>query len=40
MSKAVALARTAARESADAARVVIVLGCAIARILAGQALPF
>jgi hypothetical protein len=40
MSKAIAIVRTAARESADGARVVVVLGCAVALILAGQALPF
>lgn len=40
MSKAVALARQTARRSADHARLAIVLGCAAALILAGEALPF
>jgi hypothetical protein len=40
MSKAVALTRRAARHSAAAARLAIVLACAGALILAGQALPF
>jgi len=40
MSKAIALTRSAVRQSADYARVAIVLGCAAALILAGQALPF
>ena len=40
MSKAIALSRTAARHSADAARLAIVLACAAALIMAGQALPF
>ena len=40
MSKAIALTRSAARQSADWARLAIVLGCAGALILAGQALPF
>ena len=40
MSKAIALARTAARETADYARVAIVLACATALIMAGEALPF
>ena len=40
MSKAIAIARNAVRETADHARVAIVLTCAGALILAGQALPF
>ena len=40
MSKAIALSRTAARHSAEYARLAIVLACAAALILAGQALPF
>ena len=40
MSKAIALTRRAARHSADYARMVIVLACAAALILAGEALPF
>ncbi len=39
MSKAIALTRSAARHSADTARLAIVLACAGALILAGQALP-
>ena len=39
MSKAIALTRQAARHSADYARVAIVLACAAALILAGEALP-
>jgi hypothetical protein len=39
MSKAIALTRSAARHSADYARLAIVLGCAMALIMAGQALP-
>jgi hypothetical protein len=39
MSKAIALARTSALHSADVARVAIVIVCAGALILAGQALP-
>jgi hypothetical protein len=39
MSKAIALTRSAARHSADYARVAIVLACAAALIMAGQALP-
>jgi hypothetical protein len=34
-----ALTRSAVRRSADYARIAIVLGCAAALILAGQALP-
>jgi hypothetical protein len=40
MSKAIALTRTAVRHGADHARWAIVLGCAAALIMAGQALPF
>ena len=40
MSKAIAIARTSAQRSADLARLAIVLACAAALILAGQALPF
>ena len=40
MSKALALTRTAVRHGADHARLAIVLACAAALILAGQALPF
>jgi hypothetical protein len=40
MSKAIAIARNTVRKSADAARLAIVLACAGALILAGQALPF
>ena len=40
MSKAIALARSSLRHGADAARLAIVLACAGALILAGQALPF
>ena len=39
MSKAIALARTTVRESADYARLAIVLACGAALIVAGQALP-
>jgi len=39
MSKAVALTRKTIRESADHARLAIVLACAGALIFAGQALP-
>lgn len=35
-----AIARTAARQGADHARFAIVLACAAALIMAGQALPF
>ena len=40
MSTAIALTRSAARHGADYARVAIVLACAAALIMAGQALPF
>ena len=40
MSKAVSLARKTVRDSADFARLAIVLACAGALILAGQAAPF
>ena len=40
MSKAIALTRRAARHSTDYARLAIVLACAGALILAGQAFPF
>lgn len=40
MSKAIALTRSAARHGADHARLAIVLACAAALILAGEALPF
>ena len=40
MSKATALVRNTVRSSADLARLAIVLACAGALILAGQALPF
>jgi hypothetical protein len=40
MSRAIALARQTARHGADFARVAIVLACAGALILAGEALPF
>jgi hypothetical protein len=39
MSKAIALTRRAVRHGAASARVAIVLACAAALILAGQALP-
>jgi hypothetical protein len=39
MSKAIALARSTVRDSADFARLVIVLACAGALICSGQALP-
>jgi hypothetical protein len=39
MSKAMALTRNMVRHGADAARLAIVLACAGALILAGQALP-
>ena len=39
MSKATALARQALRDTADHARMVIVLASALALILAGDALP-
>ena len=38
--KAIALTRNAARHGADYARLTVVLACAAALILAGQALPF
>ena len=40
MSKAIALTRNAVRRSADHVRLAIVLACAAALIMAGQALPF
>ena len=40
MSRAIAVTRKAVRNSADYARLAIVLACAAALILAGQALPF
>jgi hypothetical protein len=40
MSKAIALTRSAARHSGDYARLAIVLACAAALIMAGQAFPF
>ena len=40
MTKAIALARNTVRDSADLARLALVVGCAGALILAGQALPF
>ena len=40
MSKAIALTRSTVRQGADYARAAIVLACATALILAGQALPF
>lgn len=40
MSKAAVMARQAAREAAEYARMAIVLGCAAALILAGDFLPF
>jgi hypothetical protein len=39
MSKAIAIARSQVRHTADFARLAIVLACAGAVILAGQALP-
>lgn len=39
MSKAIAIARQSARHGADFARLAIVLACAGALILAGEALP-
>ena len=39
MSKAIALTRNAARHGAEPLRLAIVLTCAVALILAGQALP-
>jgi hypothetical protein len=40
MTRAIAFARQLPLQSAEAARVVIVAGCALALIAAGQALPF
>ena len=40
MSKALVLVRNAAHRSLDAAQAALVLGCALALILAGDALPF
>jgi len=40
MSRAIALTRSAARHGADTARLTIVLACAAALIMAGQAFPF
>ena len=40
MSKIIAIARKAALQPAELARLATVLGCAAALILAGQALPF
>lgn len=40
MSKAIALTRNYAAQSADTIRSAIVLSCAVALIAAGQALPF
>jgi hypothetical protein len=40
MSKAIALTRHAVRHGAEPVRLAIVLACAGALILAGQALPF
>lgn len=40
MVKAVALARSIEVSALEVARKVIVLGCALALILAGRALPF
>ena len=40
MSNAIALTRSAVRHSVEPVRVAIVLACAAALILAGQALPF
>jgi hypothetical protein len=39
MSKAIALTRIAVRQSAEPVRLAIVLACAAALIMAGQALP-
>ena len=39
MTKVLALARNTVRDSADYLRVAVVVGCAAALILAGQALP-
>ena len=40
MSKAIALTRSAVRQGATHARLAVVLACAAALIMAGQALPF
>lgn len=40
MSKAAILARATVRNAADYARAAIVIACAVALILAGEALPF
>jgi hypothetical protein len=40
MSKALSIAHRAVRQSGDPARLVVVLACATALILAGEALPF
>ena len=40
MTKARAIAHRMVEHTADTARTVIVAGCALALILAGQALPF
>jgi len=40
MAKARALTRNVVLHGADAARAVVVAGCALALIAAGQALPF
>jgi len=40
MSKIIAIARGAARQTGDQVRAAIVLGCAAALILADQPLPF
>lgn len=39
MSKAIAIARSAAPRPEELARVAIVVGCAVALIAAGQVLP-
>jgi len=40
MARVIALTRTAAQHRTEALRTLIVSGCALALILAGQALPF
>jgi len=40
MTRAIAYARRLPAHSADAARTIIVVACALALIAAGQALPF
>ena len=40
MSRAIAYARHFTLDAADAARVIVVAACALALIVAGQALPF